>query len=398
MLSGKKIVLGITGSIAAYKSVLLLRLLIKAGAEVKVVCTPSVNAFLGELTLSSLSGKSVFSGIWEENWSEHVELGLWADLMIVAPATANTLAKFSHGLCDNALTAVYLAARCPVMLAPAMDVDMYKHSRTQKNLKELESDGCIVLETGEGFLASGLEGVGRMLEPEELYEIIESHFRGSELSGKKILISAGPTQESLDPVRFISNHSSGKMGYALAKAAWYMGADVSLVSGPTQLSPPKGVTFTNVISAQDMFEAVTAEADEQDCIIMAAAVADYTPLTKADQKIKKSGDDMQIPLKRTKDILKSLGEKKPEGQILVGFAMETENELDNAQKKLFKKKMDFVVLNSLRDKGAGFKHDTNKVTIMDQAGNVEALPLKSKEELAGDILQKVIKLFAARKT
>ncbi|MEM8886586.1 MAG: bifunctional phosphopantothenoylcysteine decarboxylase/phosphopantothenate--cysteine ligase CoaBC, partial [Bacteroidota bacterium] len=353
MLSGKKIVLGITGSIAAYKSVLLLRLLIKAGAEVKVVCTPSVNAFLGELTLSSLSGKSVFSGIWEENWSEHVELGLWADLMIVAPATANTLAKFAHGLCDNALTAVYLAARCPVMLAPAMDVDMYKHSRTQKNLKELESDGCLVLETGEGFLASGLEGVGRMLEPEELYEIIESHFRGTELSGKKILISAGPTQEALDPVRFISNHSSGKMGYALAKAAWYMGADVSLVSGPTQLSPPKGVKFTGVTSAQDMFEAVTAEASEQDCIIMAAAVADYTPLTKAEQKIKKSGDDMQIPLKRTTDILKSLGEKKPEGQILVGFAMETENELDNAQKKLFKKKMDFVVLNSLRDKGAG---------------------------------------------
>ena len=398
MLSGKKIVLGITGSIAAYKSVLLLRLLIKAGAEVKVVCTPSVNAFLGELTLSSLSGKSVFSGIWEENWSEHVELGLWADLMIVAPATANTLAKFAHGLCDNALTAVYLAARCPIMLAPAMDVDMYKHARTQKNLKELESDGCIVLETGEGFLASGLEGVGRMLEPEEIYEIIESHFRGSEMAGKKILISAGPTQEALDPVRFISNHSSGKMGYALAKAAWYMGADVSLVSGPTQLSPPKGVKFKGVTSAQDMYEAVTAEAAEQDCIIMAAAVADYTPLSKADQKIKKSGDDMQIPMKRTKDILKSLGEKKPEGQILVGFAMETENELDNAQKKLFKKKMDFVVLNSLRDKGAGFKHDTNKVTIMDQAGNVEALPLKSKEELAGDILHKVIKLFAARNT
>ncbi|MDW3645888.1 MAG: bifunctional phosphopantothenoylcysteine decarboxylase/phosphopantothenate--cysteine ligase CoaBC [Bacteroidia bacterium] len=398
MLSGKKIVLGITGSIAAYKSVLLLRILIKAGAEVKVVCTPSVNAFLGELTLSSLSGKSVFSGIWEENWSEHVELGLWADLMIVAPATANTLAKFAHGLCDNALTAVYLAARCPVMLAPAMDVDMYKHGRTQKNLKELEADGCIVLETGEGFLASGLEGVGRMLEPEEIYEIIESHFRGTELAGKKFLISAGPTQEALDPVRFISNHSSGKMGYALAKAAWYMGADVSLVSGPTQLSPPKGVKFKSVISAQDMFEAVTEEATGQDCIIMAAAVADYTPMTTAEQKIKKSGDDMQIPMKRTKDILKSLGEKKPEGQILVGFAMETENELDNAQKKLFKKKMDFVVLNSLRDKGAGFKHDTNKVTIMDQAGNVEALPLKSKAELAGDILQKVIKLFAARNT
>ncbi|MEM6803959.1 MAG: bifunctional phosphopantothenoylcysteine decarboxylase/phosphopantothenate--cysteine ligase CoaBC [Bacteroidota bacterium] len=398
MLSGKKIVLGITGSIAAYKSVLLLRLLIKGGAEVKVVCTPSVQAFLGELTLSSLSGKTVFSGIWEENWSEHVELGLWADMMIVAPATANTMAKFAHGLCDNALTAVYLAARCPVMIAPAMDVDMYKHTRTQKNLKALEEDGCILLGTGEGYLASGLEGVGRMLEPEEIFEIMEAYFRGSELKGKKILISAGPTQEALDPVRFISNHSSGKMGYAIAKMAWRMGAEVHLVSGPSQLSPPKGAEVTSVVSAHDMFEAITSKAQEQDCIIMAAAVADYTPVNISQQKIKKKGDDMQIPLKRTKDILKHLGENKPEGQVLVGFAMETENELDNAQKKLFKKKMDFVVLNSLRDKGAGFKHDTNKVTIMDASGNVEALPLKNKEEIALDILQKVIKLLSSSKT
>lgn len=398
MLSGKTIILGISGSIAAYKSVLLLRLLKKAGAHVKVVTTEAVGQFVGELTLSSLSGESVFSGLWEEGWSEHVELGTTADLMIVAPATANTLAKFAHGICDNALTAVYLAARCPVMVAPAMDADMYIHPRTAANLQQLEQDGVEVLPVGQGFLASGLEGPGRMLEPEEIYDRICRQFSKGPLSGKKVLITAGPTREVIDPVRFITNHSSGKMGYALAKAAQQMGAEVTLVSGPVHLAPPAGVTVESVSSAADMFAAVNSRSSEQDIIIKAAAVADYTPTDPAGQKVKKKDGDLSIPLKRTTDILKTLGQQKPVHQILVGFALETNDALANARGKLERKNLDLIVLNTLEDSGAGFGHDTNVVTLIDRLGNEERLPLLTKEEVAEKIFQHILTSFTPSTT
>ena len=393
MLKNKKIILGVSGSIAAYKAVFLLRLLKKAGAEVKVVTTPSVSHFVGNLTFSSLSGQEVFEGLWNENWSEHVSLGTWADLMVVAPATANTMAKMAHGLCDNALTAVFLAARCPVMIAPAMDADMMIHPRTRKNLEILSGDGHIVLPTGEGFLASGLHGPGRLLEPEEIMERIELFFSAGPLKGKKLMITAGPTREAIDPVRYISNHSSGKMGYAIAEEAANLGAEVTLISGPTNLTPPANVHFVPVISSEEMFLATQKVASEQDIMIMAAAVSDYTPAEVATQKIKKKSDNMAIELKKTTDILKSVGQNKRPDQVLVGFALETEHEKDNAKKKLLGKNLDFIVLNSLRDKGAGFSHDTNKVTIMDREGNVQDFPLKSKQMVAKDILDKVISLL-----
>lgn len=388
-LSDKKIILAVSGSIAAYKAVFLLRLLQKAGAEVKVVSTPAVSQFVGELTFSSLAGTPVFQDLWNENWSEHVRLGNWADLMIVAPATANTLAKMAQGLCDNALTAVYLAARCPVMVAPAMDADMFVHPRTQANLSVLTQDGVVVLPTESGYLASGLEGPGRLLEPEKILTQIEAHFGEKPLQGRKILVSAGPTREAIDPVRFISNRSSGKMGYALAEAAQEMGARVTLVSGPTALAAPRGVEKIDVTSAGEMFEVIRDRAGEQEAIIMAAAVADYTPLSVATEKLKKKEGEMQIPLQRTTDILRYLGERKPAHQRLIGFAMETQNELDNAQKKLVAKNLDFVVLNSLREAGAGFGHDTNRVTLLHRDGKVEALPLMSKKEVARQILQTI---------
>ena len=391
-LKGKKIILGISGSIAAYKSVFLLRLLKKAEAEVRVVSTPAVKHFISELTLSSLSGEEVFSDLWDANWSEHVSLGTWADLMIVAPATANTMAKFAHGLCDNALTAVYLAARCPILIAPAMDADMYIHPRTQANIETLKSDGIHVLPVGTGFLASGLEGPGRILEPEEIFAFIEKQFQPKLLSGKKILITAGPTREAIDPVRYISNHSSGKMGYALAQVGTELGADVTLVSGPVSIAPPTGVKLNKIQSAQEMYESVTAVSDQQDIIIMAAAVADFTPAQVAQHKIKKKDEDMAIPLTRTADILKHLGANKPEGQILVGFAMETQHALENARKKLQAKRLDFIVLNSLNEAGAGFGHDTNRVTILDAQGGQQDFPLKSKLEVARDIFDKIISL------
>ncbi|MCL4150231.1 UNVERIFIED_CONTAM: hypothetical protein GTU68_057599 [Idotea baltica] len=394
MLKNKRILLGVSGSIAAYKAVYLLRLLKKAGANVKVVTTPSTEKFVGELTFASLSGHPVFSGLWEENWSEHVSLGTWADLMIVAPTTANTLAKFANGLCDNALTAVYLAARCPILIAPAMDADMYIHPSTSANIEKLKSYGNHLLPTGTGFLASGLEGPGRLLEPDEIMKHIAAQWPSNKpLKGKRLLVTAGPTQEAIDPVRFISNHSSGKMGYAIAQTAKEVGAEVTLVTGPSRLDSPSGVTTLKVTSAQEMYEAVRAIAPEQDIIIMSAAVADYTPLTISDNKIKKKDGDMSIELKRTVDILKYLGENKPENQMLIGFALETNNELENAQKKLAKKNLDFVVLNSLQDKGAGFAHDTNKITLLDRHGEQETFPLKSKQAVAQDILGKVISLL-----
>ncbi|MDX2249793.1 MAG: bifunctional phosphopantothenoylcysteine decarboxylase/phosphopantothenate--cysteine ligase CoaBC [Bacteroidia bacterium] len=393
MLEDKKIILGVSGSIAAYKAVYLLRLLKKAGASVKVVTTPAVSEFVGELTFGSLSGEKVFSGLWESNWSEHVSLGTWADLMVVAPATANTLAKFAHGLCDNALTAVYLAARCPVIIAPAMDADMMIHPRTTHNIQTLKADGCKVLPTGTGFLASGLEGPGRLLEPDEIFESIQAFFSDKPLKGKKLMITAGPTREAIDPVRYISNHSSGKMGYALAEVARDMGASVTLITGPTAIIPPEGIAVTRVESAEDMFAAVKKVAEKQDVLIMSAAVADYSPATVADQKIKKMGEDMTIKLRKTTDILKYLGSTKTSDQLLVGFALETNDALENARKKLTGKNLDFVVLNSLADPGAGFSHDTNKITLLDRQGQIEDFPLKSKLMVARDILGKVISLL-----
>lgn len=387
MLTGKKIILGVSGSIAAYKAVFLLRLLRKAGAEVKVVSTEAVSEFVGELTFASLSAQPVFSGLWSANWSEHVALGTWADMMLVVPATANTLAKFAHGLCDNALTAVYLAAPCPVMVAPAMDADMYVHPRTQANLDTLKMDGVHVLPVGTGFLASGLEGPGRLLEPEQIMEAVETLLTAERpLAGKKLMLTAGPTRESIDPVRFITNHSTGKMGYALASEAARLGAAVTLVSGPTVLPDPPGVQTLRVESTQEMYDTVHQTAAKQDIIIAAAAVSDYTPVTVAKEKLKKTGDDMQLDLRRTQDILKSLGKVKPAGQILVGFALETQDEVGNAKKKLLSKNLDFIVLNSLRDAGAGFGHDTNKIMILDRQDQQVVFPLKSKAEVAQDIL------------
>ncbi|MDX1908999.1 MAG: bifunctional phosphopantothenoylcysteine decarboxylase/phosphopantothenate--cysteine ligase CoaBC [Bacteroidia bacterium] len=393
MLQGKKIILGVSGSIAAYKAVYLLRLLIKAGAEVRVVVTDQVSHFVGDLTFSSLTGTPVFRDLWGSNWSEHVALGTWADLMLVAPATAHTLAKLAHGQCDNALTAVYLAARCPVMLAPAMDADMYIHPRTQANLRTLAADGCQVLPVGNGFLASGLEGPGRLLEPDDILKAVEQLLNPDRpLAGKKLLLTAGPTREALDPVRYISNHSSGKMGYAIAHAARDMGAEVTLVSGPVQLPPPPGVTLVSVVSAAEMYEAVHRTAREQDILILAAAVADYTPEEVAPHKIKKQGDELVLRLTKTRDILRSLGEQKLPGQRLIGFALETHDEVTHARKKLEEKNLDCIVLNSLQDPGAGFAHDTNKITLLDRSGRIVPLPLKSKTEVARDILMHILTL------
>lgn len=392
-LRNKKIILGVSGSIAAYKSVFLLRMLKKAGAHVKVVTTPSVSHFVGELSWTSLSGEKVFTGLWNERWSEHVTLGTWADLMIVAPMTANTLAKFAHGQCDNALTAVYLAARCPVLMAPAMDADMYIHPRVSANIQQIEKDGHQVLPTGIGFLASGLEGPGRMAEPEEIFAAGEKYFKKQPLEGKKLMITAGPTREAIDPVRYISNYSSGKMGYAIAATAAELGADVTLISGPTAIEYPANVTVVPTISSQEMLEEVKKIASLQHILIMAAAVSDYTPLNVANQKIKKSSDEMNIPLKKTTDILKHLGEHKRSDQLLVGFALETHDEMKHAQGKLASKNLDMIVLNSLKDKGAGFAHDTNKITILDRWGKTQAYELKPKKEVARDILDKVVEMM-----
>ncbi len=397
-VKGKKIILAVSGSIAAYKAVYLLRLLKKAGAEVQVVTTPAVSHFIGELSFSSLSGREVFSGLWNENWSAHVEIGTWADLMIVAPATANTLAKMAHGLCDNALLAVYLAARCPVLIAPAMDADMYIHPSTEQNLKTLASYGNHILPTGVGFLASGLEGPGRLMEPDEIFAEAEKLLQLQQdgpLKGHKVLITAGPTQEAIDPVRFISNHSTGKMGYALAETAQRLGAEVTLVSGPTNLPDPPQLSCLRVKSAQQMYEAVHAHLDAQDIVIMSAAVGDYRPQEVAKEKIKKGGDEMVLTLVRTQDILSSVGEKKRNNQLLVGFALETENEEQNALGKLRKKKLDLIVLNSLKDKGAGFAHDTNQITLIDKNEQIERFPLKDKAQVAEDIFQKILQILSS---
>ena len=397
MLSGKKILLGVCGSIAAYKSAQLVRLLVKSGAQVKVVMTPSATEFITPLTLSTLSKHPVLIAFHEGSgalWNNHVDLGLWADLMIIAPASANTLAKCAGGLCDNLLSAVYLSARCPVFWAPAMDLDMYQHPSTQENLKLLRGYGNQVIDAEHGELASGLVGQGRMAEPEQIHDIISEHFSSGPLQEKKILITAGPTYERIDPVRFIGNHSTGKMGFALAERLASMGARVSLISGPSKLTVDHPhINLIKVGEAQEMFDEAQKIFDQMDVAIFAAAVADYTPKTKSDKKIKKGSGDMQIELERTPDIAAQLGALKKDHQVTVGFALETNDEQNNAKKKLDAKNLDFIVLNSLNDQGAGFGHDTNKVTIMDRHNNTQNFELKSKKEVARDISEYLLKFI-----
>ena len=392
MLKGKHILLGITGSIAAYKAAALTRLLVKAGCEVQVVMTTLAKQFITPLTMATLSQRPILVEFFDpENgaWNSHIKLGEWADCMLIAPATANTLAKMAHGVADNLLLTSYLSARCPVAVAPAMDLDMFAHPSTQENLKLLASRGVKIVDPGSGFLASGLEGKGRMAEPEQIVEFLEQLFdeKKKSLTGKHLLVTAGPTCEAIDPVRYITNHSTGKMGYALAEELAARGARVTLVSGPTQLACPKGVERVDVRSAQEMYEASVEAFAKADGAVMCAAVADYTPAEVADRKIKKSDDDMAIRLKRTRDIAAELGREKGD-RVLVGFALETDHEAEHAQTKLERKNLDFIVLNSLRDAGAGFGVDTNVVTLIDATG-AEKLPLLSKGEVAARIVDKI---------
>ena len=394
MLNGKKIILAVSGSIAAYKSALIIRLLIKAGASVKVIMTEASQDFITPLTLSTLSKNPVLKDFIKDDdsgeWNNHVELGLWADAMIVAPATANTMAKMVAGHADSLLLAVYLSARCPVFVAPAMDLDMYQHKSTQENLKTLIERGNLIIQPESGELASGLIGEGRLTEPEHILEFLNNYFaEKATLIGLKVMVSAGPTHEPIDPVRFIGNHSSGKMGFALAEEAVRRGADVTLITGPVSLETPHGVNRINVKTAQDMFDSCTSNFGKQDIIIMAAAVADYAPIEVASEKVKKKTEDWNIELKKTKDVLVWLGENKKVNQKLIGFALETENEQANAVGKLERKNLDIIVLNSLKDKGAGFQHNSNKVTIIDRNNKVTSFELKSKQEVAIDILDAI---------
>ena len=400
VLSGKKILLGISGGIAAYKTATLVRLFIKAGAHVQVIMTPASKDFITPLTLSTLSKNPVYSSFYnqdEENekWNSHVELGLWADLMIIAPATANTLSKMANGTCDNLLIAIYLSAKCPVYFAPAMDLDMYIHPSTLESFHKLKVFGNTMIPAESGELASGLSGEGRMSEPEHIIAFLEADLEKKlPLKAKKILITAGPTYEAIDPVRFIGNHSTGKMGFDIAQSAANLGASVVLVSGPTHLKIDNHlVNVVPVVSAQEMYDACHQYFSDVDVVIAAAAVADYKPKNVALHKIKKEANEFSIELEKTKDILASLGEIK-KNQFLIGFALETENEINNAKAKIQKKNLDLIVLNSLQDEGAGFGKPTNKITFIDKNFKVEPLELKSKEAVADDILNKVIAHFA----
>lgn len=395
MLAGKKIILGITGSIAAYKAPLVVRLLVKAGAEVKVIMTPAAADFVSSLTLSTVSKNPVLIELFDEaSWANHVMLGRWADVMLVAPLSCNTLSKMASGQCDSLLLAVYLSATCPVMVAPAMDEDMWHHPATRENLEKIQQHGCSVIPVRHGELASGLVGEGRMAEPEELVQHLEQFFgRPGQLKGKKALVTAGPTYEAIDPVRFIGNHSSGKMGYALAGELASRGAEVTLVSGPVPVHPNlNGVRLVQVKSAGEMLEACL-QAQDYDIAIMAAAVADYTPVEVSEHKIKKKEEEFTLRLRKTGDILKTLGGQKKEGQVLVGFALETANEKENALKKLSGKNADIIVLNSLNDKGAGFGGDTNKVTLYFKGGKEKEIGLKPKTEVARDIVDSITELL-----
>jgi len=393
-LQGKKILLGVTGSIAAYKSAHLTRLLIKAGAEVQIIMSTSAFDFITPLTLATLSKNPVLSQFKKDEtgeWNNHVELGLWADLFLIAPVSANTLAKFANGLCDNLLTAVYLSARCPVMLAPAMDLDMYQHPSVSENISKLRSYRNLILDAESGELASGLSGQGRMMEPENILSAILRHFNASkEFKGKKVLITMGPTQEALDPVRFISNHSSGKMGLALAKAFKERGADVYVVSGPISLEVQKEkFHWKDVSTANEMFKESSLLHPQMDICVFAAAVADYTPAKVSEEKIKKTDSKVTLELKKNVDIAAELGKSKKINQIHVGFALETENEKENAKAKLQKKNFDLIVLNSTREEGAGFKLDTNKVEIFQGSGPSVSSEISSKDVIANLILDQI---------
>ena len=401
-MRGKNVLVGVTGSIAAYKAAWLVRGLIKAGAEVQVLMTEGARQFITPLTLATLSKRPVLTNLVADatqgTWNNHVELGLWADVLLIAPATAHTLAKLATGLADDLLTAVYLSARCPVLVAPAMDLDMYQHPTTQHNLQTLRTYGNRVLDSPAGELASGLSGVGRMMEPDDLVEVLEQVFQtAGSLAGKQVLVTAGPTHEPLDPVRYLSNASSGKMGYALAEEAAHRGAEVHLVSGPTALEPKHfNVRIVRVRTAQEMYEAAKAVFSKANLAIFAAAVADYTPQQPALQKIKKSSATMQLTLVKTIDIAQTLSQQKRSGQRTVGFALETENELEHAAAKLSKKHLDMIVLNSLNDAGAGFGHNTNQVKILTQNMTEPiAFLLKDKRAVATDILDTIISTYYA---
>jgi phosphopantothenoylcysteine decarboxylase/phosphopantothenate--cysteine ligase len=392
MLQGKKILLGVTGSIAAYKSATLIRLLIKAGAEVKVVMTKAAADFIPALTLSTLSKNNVLTDLFEANtWANHVMLGRWADVMLIAPASCNTIAKMATGACDNLLLATYLSATCPVWVAPAMDEDMWNHPATRQNLDKLKAYGNYIIPVDNGELASGLSGEGRMAEPEAIIGFLDVFLQTKkDLAGKKVLVSAGPTHEALDPVRFISNHSTGKMGIALANECRSRGAEVTLVLGPSSENISGNMRMIRITSAAQMLDACVQHFAGADIAIMCAAVADYTPVNVAQEKIKKSEAVFTLELQKTADILKTLGAQKAAGQILVGFALETEQEKANAIKKLDSKNADFIVLNSLKDEGAGFGHSTNKITIFDRQGNEFSFDKKAKEDVATDIINTII--------
>lgn len=389
MLAGKKILIGITGSIAAYKSILLVRLLVKAGAEVKIILTPAAKDFVSSLVLSTLSKNKVFIDfVQEDSWSNHVMLGRWADVFLIAPLSCNTLFKMANGSCDNLLLAVYLSATCPIVVAPAMDEEMWHHPSTKRNIEIIKKDGIKVLEVKSGELASGLVGEGRMLEPETICQyLIETFFRKATFKNKKVLITAGPTHEKIDPVRFIGNHSSGKMGFALAEEFYLQGADVILITGPTNEHVSyQGIAVVNVNSSDEMYKACMSYFGDCFIAVMSAAIADYKPVDFADKKIKKKDDQWQLQLIKTRDILQQLGNSKKEGQYIAGFALETDNEKENAIAKLKIKKLDCIILNSLNDKQAGFGYDTNKISIIDQSGEEQLYDLKSKKEVARDII------------
>ncbi|MBR2232537.1 MAG: bifunctional phosphopantothenoylcysteine decarboxylase/phosphopantothenate--cysteine ligase CoaBC [Prevotella sp.] len=399
MLKGKKIVLGITGSIAAYKACLIIRALIKQGAEVQVVITPAGKEFITPITLSALTHKPVVSEFFSQRdgtWNSHVDLGLWADAMLIAPATASTIGKMANGIADNMLITTYLSMKAPVFIAPAMDLDMYAHPSTQQNLKTLQGYGNHIIEPQSGFLASGLEGKGRMEEPERIVEFLDKALSQAEpqkdLAGKSILITAGPTYEKIDPVRFIGNYSSGKMGFALAAECARRGADVTLVAGPVSLSTPEGVNRIDVESCQEMYEASTKAFPKMDAAILCAAVADFRPETTADQKIKREKDDLVLRLQPTHDIAQQLGKLKTDNQVLVGFALETNDEEVNAKKKLAKKNLDFIVLNSTRNKGTTFRSDDNQISIISANGQKD-FPKKPKTEVARDIVDELAALI-----
>jgi len=395
MLRGKRILLGVCGGIAAYKAALLTRLLVKDGATVRVIMTPAAHDFVTPLTLSTLSKNPVLTSFTKgENgeWNSHVELGLWADVMVIAPATANTIAGMAHGQCDNLLLATYLSARCPVFLAPAMDLDMLQHPSVKDNLEKLLTYGNHIIDPGVGELASGLSGPGRMAEPEEIHRKLDAFLTGTQpLRGRKALVTAGPTHEAIDPVRFIGNHSSGKMGFAIAEALADRGAEVQLVCGPTtQHTNHPGISVTRVVSAAQLYDACVARFDQADITVLAAAVADYRPATEASEKIKKKDENLVLELTRTHDTAAELGKRKRDDQVIVGFALETNDEQSNALKKLRSKNFDLIVLNSLQDKGAGFGHDTNKVTIIDRNEKTTTFELKDKREVANDIVDAAI--------